>query len=148
MGHGVYFNLHLPGCAATPTPQISLWALRACCQLSEPENPVRASARSCWTARHPAPLPLFLHSGTAAVRHSFCNWIVAFDLSFFMTRFSSLLFLTNLLTLLPQPWAAKTELAYNRVYKIFTDVESRILIPIPQPPAAESDVFFSEKVLR
>jgi hypothetical protein len=64
-----------------------------------------------------------------------------------MTRFSSLLFWTNLLTLLPQPWAAETELIYNRVYKMFTDSESRVLIPIPQPPAAESDVLFSEKAL-
>ena len=52
-----------------------------------------------------------------------------------LTSFSSwhnfllCLFTLALLTFLPQPAAAETELFYNRVYKIFTDSERRIPHP-------------------
>ena len=53
LGHGVYFNLHLPGCAATPTPRISLWAPPCDYQLSAlgKERDPRKVVRLCGERR-------------------------------------------------------------------------------------------------
>jgi len=44
--------------------------------------------------------------------------------------------------LLPQPATAETELFYNCIYKILLLGNVDASIPIPQPPAAKSDVCF------